>query len=350
MAETPIRFGFPMFTKSISTDYIVKNKNICISDIWAFWDYAIRMHKKNKAGVNLEFMLSLVEQAQYFYTAALSAPIKSQPLLYYYSFLNLAKIVINMDTFHGTTVKYMHGISNKIEPTTTLSNAELKISDSNIPQNKYSIASEFMKLMGDNFAGATYPLTLLVKNLLKGCVGIHRAYCETYNEKEIFHRLLSSHLQKNGMNLNWESRIKDCDSTLNGLLVANGYSIDTRVENGITNYYLKNEFVMTHYTPTRDDFFQLSQQTLQKGLWSHYDADEIRYYISEDCYKYSSASIIYLLMFFLGSITRYHPYLFDNLISDKERWLVGEFLKNQPKQFLYYVTSRTIGGTLSYKL
>lgn len=348
MSETPIRFGFPMFTKGTSTDYIVKNKHICISDIWAFWDYAIRMHKKNKAGVNLDFMLSLVEQAQYFYTAALSAPIKSQPLLYYYSFMNLAKIVINMDTFYGVNVKYMHGISNKIEPTTTLSNADLKISDSFIP--KKSIALEFMKLMGDEFAGAVYPLTLPVKNLLKSCVGIHRTYCETYNEKEVFHRLLSSHLLKNGMNLKWESLIKNCDNALNASLQAKGYSIETRNEAGGTNYYLINEFVMTHYTPTRDDFHQLSKQTLRNGLWCHYVADDIRYYISEDCCKYSSASIIYMLMFFLGSITRYHPYLFDNLISDKERWLVSEFLKNQPEQFLYYVTSRTIGATLSYQL
>ena len=47
-------------------------------------------------------------------------------------------------------------------------------------------------------------------------------------------------------------------------------------------------------------------------------------------------------MFFFGSITRYHPYLFDKMLTEKQMWLVGEFLKTQPKQFLHIVTSKTI--------
>ena len=55
--ETPIRFGFPLFTKDYSTDYIIKNKHIRISDLWAFWHYTIRMFKKKNTSCDLNFML-----------------------------------------------------------------------------------------------------------------------------------------------------------------------------------------------------------------------------------------------------------------------------------------------------
>ena len=60
----------------------------------------------------------------------------------------------------------------------------------------------------------------------------------------------------------------------------------------------------------------------------------------------SSATVIYYLMFFFGSITRYHPYLFEKVLSEKEIWLVSEFLKTQPLQFLLLLTSKVLGKPL----
>ena len=62
--------------------------------------------------------------------------------------------------------------------------------------------------------------------------------------------------------------------------------------------------------------------------------------------RYSQESIIYMTMFFLGSITRYNPYLFDSIFSDKEQWLMSEFLTTQPKQFLYLATARVLGRNI----
>ena len=57
----------------------------------------------------------------------------------------------------------------------------------------------------------------------------------------------------------------------------------------------------------------------------------------------SSPTIIYAIMFFLGSVTRYNPYFFDTLMDAKEQWLISEFLNTQPKQFLYYMASAVVG-------
>lgn len=75
------------------------------------------------------------------------------------------------------------------------------------------------------------------------------------------------------------------------------------------------------------------------GLWGYTDGDEYKLYISPIALRMSSPSIIYHAMFFFGSITRYHPDLFDSILTAKEYWLVSEFLKTQPLQFLYYMIS-----------
>ena len=98
------------------------------------------------------------------------------------------------------------------------------------------------------------------------------------------------------------------------------------------------------YNVTRSDWYRLSNSLLTKGLWTYTDGNEYRIYISSNALPMTEASIIYCIMFFFGSITRYHPYLFERILSDKELWLVSEFLNTQPTQFLFYITSKVTGN------
>lgn len=86
----------------------------------------------------------------------------------------------------------------------------------------------------------------------------------------------------------------------------------------------------------------LAKKLNEKGIWYFTDGDRYKTFISTEPLHISTESIIYCLMFFFGSITRYHPYLFDSLLTEQQMWLISEFLKTQPKQFLHAVTSRTI--------
>ena len=76
MAEyrVPIKYAFQLFTKHNSTDYLIKHDQIRVSDIWAFWQYIIGRYVKKYAGEK-DFLLTLIEQARYFYEAAEKAPI-----------------------------------------------------------------------------------------------------------------------------------------------------------------------------------------------------------------------------------------------------------------------------------
>ena len=48
---------------------------------------------------------------------------------------------------------------------------------------------------------------------------------------------------------------------------------------------------------------------------------------------------IYLIFFYLGSITRYRPNQFDQLIAGPYGAFMREFIENQPNQWLYMLAS-----------
>lgn len=333
-------YGFPLFTKGKSVGYIVKHNRLRVSDIWAFWDYIIKMQSKKQKASEVTFLKVLLGQASYFYEAAERAPIYSQPLLYYYSFLNLAKIIVNIYNWYGISSEYYHGIETKVDATTRLDTSEVRIKEYS-PPNKISIAKEFMNNMGDTrvMTGAVVKII----DCLKFCVGIHRTYCESFNKDEIFFRIGSPKLIRKGKQLYYRGEIIGCNDKAMHTLRYCGYNISQDKK----QYYWEENESMPNYNISRSALFNLSQTIKQKWIWSYTDGCDYRQFISTDkSLNMGSVSVIYITMFFLGSITRYHPYLFDSLLTEKEKWLVSEFLKTQPKQFLYHVTSQVTGITL----
>ena len=68
MKKIKAQYGFPLFVKDSSTDYLLKADKIRVSDIWALWHYIIKSEKRRYPGrTNYPFLLSVLEQAQYFY-------------------------------------------------------------------------------------------------------------------------------------------------------------------------------------------------------------------------------------------------------------------------------------------
>ena len=54
-------------------------------------------------------------------------------------------------------------------------------------------------------------------------------------------------------------------------------------------------------------------------------------------------AIAYALIFYLGSITRYKPDVFDKILVGGYSWLVAEYLATHPMQFLYMLASELAG-------
>lgn len=346
MKEILIKYSFPLFTKHNSTDYLIKNDHIRVSDIWLFWRYIIGRYVKRYGGEK-NFLLTLIEQAQYFYEAAEKAPIKSQPLLYYYSFLNLVKVVINVNTLNafGSSKEYYHGINScPIHKGDKLSDLYVEILGLN--SLKISVAYQFMTQMGDILPiPPKYKLNII--DMLRSCIGIHRTYCETNNCDEMYIQIGDLHLYQQGKRFFSKYQVLGCTSQIQTSLKFAGYNIENEIDtNGTTSYFWKEEKFILGFKPTKFDYYSLATELRKKGIWYFTDGDRYKTFISTSPLHNSTESIIYCLMFFFGSITRYHPYLFDSLLTEQQMWLIGEFLKTQPKQFLHAVTSRTIESAI----
>jgi len=327
MTEIEPKYGFPLFTRQTNNVYLGNSKKLIISDIWSFWDYVIK-----KSNYEREFMDSLLEQSKNFYIAAENSPLKSRPLLYYYSFLNLAKVVINLDKKFGR-VQYMHGLGEShqgrfVNSTITISKKKIHIKN---------VSCELMEVLDGTVL--TADLTLNVKDFLAHCVGVHRAYSEIYSIEELFFRIDDFKIFKDGMRYSCKAKLMAKGTDIPNL-TAVGYNIIE--EDG--DYYWVEGITTTSYNTTRNSYFLLSQHLRAKGIWYFIGNDGYTMYISKQTtQRYSPETIIYNSMFFLGSITRYHPYMFDRIFSDKEQWLMSEFLTTQPKQLLYLMTAKILG-------
>lgn len=134
-----------------------------------------------------------------------------------------------------------------------------------------------------------------------------------------------------------------CNQTDATALTARGYNIV--VEEG--EHYLVEEYLTTRYNPAREDYYALSKQIRDKGIWYFLGGKNYTKYLSKsEHHRYPTEMTIYWTIFYLGSITRYRPNLFDDIFSDMERWLLSEFLTTQPKQLLYLMTSKMIGSNV----
>ena len=193
MVEVEEKYGFPLFAKPSSIVNLGKNEKLVISDVWSFWDYVIKKATTDKKGE--DFLRSLLEQAKHFYQSAEGSPVKSQPLLYYYSFLNLSKIMINLTGSFGPGKMYMHGMKETHNDKFTHSEVVKQIQKHNIVQ----VAHELVALFDPNIS--TGNLTLNTKDMLNHCVGVHRAYSEIYSQTEIFVRIRKYGLYKHGKEL-----------------------------------------------------------------------------------------------------------------------------------------------------
>ena len=345
-------YGFPLFSSKKSKGYLLSCDSIRVSDPWSLLNYTIRVsrdaatnHPLNKG--QQTYLLELLEQAEYFYKTAETAPIKSQPLLYYYSFMNLVKIVINLHNYQGRTKRHVHGISDSISATTKLSNAEITLwtSSGGEISNSESLIAALNDLRPTYAAGArgrAASIKIKVIDLLRDCVGINRTYSEIYKKKEHFLQLKVCKFYSQQNKLHFKAKVEGCDDAIMNALMRRGYNID-KID-ALTYIWNVETSVRTTSSPTLMERYSLSKKMRDLGLWSYTDGEEYKMYISSAANRMSSPSIIYHAMFFFGSITRYHPDLFDSMLTAKEYWLVSEFLKTQPQQFLYYMLSY-INGT-----
>lgn len=228
---------------------------------------------------------------------------------------------------------YNHGIT-QARGNNKFSNAEISIMK--LKLDTKNVSAELEKVLNEKDISSN--LSLNVKQLLNHCVGIHRTYSEIYNQKEVFYRIMNEELIKYGRELIFKAEVK-CSREDIVTLESQGYTL--RTEEGKTKVI--ESYIMPSSRVTRKCYYELARILRDKGIWYYIGTNGyVNYLSASNISRYSPEFIIYNVMFYLGSITRYYPYLFDEIFSAKEQWLMGEFLTTQPKQFIYLTTAKIL--------
>lgn len=302
-----------------------------------------------------ETALSFVRQAKEYYAAAESAVnIETKPVLFYYSFLNAVKALGLAERQSGLIGSVFHGVSHQFRAGETITTAKLRIDPSSAGRR-----SVFDSLM-ETLAGSPIARSFLVDiaQLMPQSVVGHRLWCEAADRKERFVGISKIRLMEEPSTQSiWSvvevpaedfsrmyrsvSSVID-QSGLAGLWrqVANG--MDARGQEcrrfeqvtPISYHHRSADYVVDLVDPLKP----ILHRTILGG--SPYR----RYYlylcpISEVAARLPQLAVTHLIMFFLGSLTRYRPrYLLDGLDGPYGGFL-REFLVTQPAQYVYGLAS-----------
>ncbi|MCB1893316.1 MAG: hypothetical protein KIT42_02765 [Rhodocyclaceae bacterium] len=298
---------------------------------------------------------AFLEQAQNFYQIASTSHLSpTKPLLFYYSFLNLAKalaLVKEIQTSYGRAV---HGLTESTAP----GGKEFHDSEVAVTWNGYS-----PRLFNDLKAattGKTDPKGRIytLKNVMPQLVPGHRVWCAATGSPERFVEIQRVEFRFN-------------EATKEVWLEINIFSDDlTRF--GITRKRLLNEsglgqlFREVSPTETIGDRTLVKFEQIKSVRYTGRPSDKVADLVKilkpylwfsvmtvspfRKSYLYlcpptekkdmlSQVMSIYLVFFYLGSVTRYRPNLFQEIFESKYGSHLEEVILNLPQQFLYLIAS-----------
>jgi YaaC-like Protein len=299
--------------------------------------------------------LAFLEQAADFYSAA-STRLAANPLLLYYSFLNLGKALLRVLGFTGSLDRAMHGLTER----TTSGGIELTDSEV-VVKDQGQIVNVFAQLVDQlGFArpldGTAYPVVDLLPQVVVG----HRLWREAHvvnkerfvalSEIEIVHDKAAKDLWlrlylDRGDLARYEitrRRLLD-EGDLNGAFREVKIRGTGRLDPLICLEQTGNVSYTGRPTDVVLDLVDFVRSRLWRIVSSVPGSGYRRYYLHltppGDSSRVPQLASLWALFYYFGSVVRYRPHLFDSITSDAYGAFVTEFISAQAEQFLYLLAS-----------
>ncbi|WP_395005371.1 YaaC family protein [Undibacterium sp.] len=313
----------------ISTDY--RQSRVLCSDPWEFVSLWLKRAHKNDA-------LFYWEQARQFYLATKTLPELSSPLTSYYCFLNAAKALLSAT---NQTFNEVHGVAgHTIGRVKSLDNEIVVFKGGGILPALCKYLEE-----PDN-GGKEFSL----KDIFWQMPFIHRAYCLTYQgATELFIPLVNQcFMRMDGSKEAWFQA-----------------EIDRRYVNAHTKKIIEPGFQLFEnagtYEIRRKRRFKWSSREIENSieLFSKYHktirrrimpiySSENRWYLKKsvtghDKLQNSQLVLMFAAMHRLSELSRYDPISFSGHFNVNHNWLLAEFIKSAPGQFVYGIASEITG-------
>jgi hypothetical protein len=311
------------------------------------WAYLIYLASQQLPKAEARIAIAYIQQALDFFRAAENPRLASRPLLYYYSFLNLAKAALLMRRV-PLPMQVQHGIS--YPKTNTGKRLYLTKQTVSVPKAKAGHSEVFAELLCQMDAAHACDRTWKVLDLVAQMPSVHRTYTRVTNREPRFFPIKEFDVLRGGGKI-WarlSAKSTDHDVARTKLALQRRPSFKTtfvKVAGKDKEIWYETQQVKAHGAGLDTGIATLAASVRAVGISAILTSSGFRYYASltepKEFMPYLAAT--YAVAYYLGSITRYQPQDFDKIIGGKYLWLVEEFVATAPTQFVYGLASWLAG-------
>lgn len=341
--------GFPTFMDD------TPRKHVVTANIWGYLEHVTR---RNLSETKETPALAFLEQARDFYDAADKTSLSSRPLLYYYAYLNLTKVLL-LNSGAVLDPKPQHGVSDRLNNQKRLHFKTqrvkvLKSTKAGKPPHHNLLLPTLMHTL-DASSSHFFGKSQTVLQLMGQLPAIHRTYAAVTNKTEHFLPVQRFTVRKKDLQM-WavvhlsKSHITDSQFTAlcdTAPLSKNLHRVCAHADDpqGRGSWILETDKVPYAPRSHNKGIAALAKKLRDVGVWSIATSGGYRHYLTTlpEKERLPQLAASFATMFYFGSITRYKPHDFDS-IEEREGWLMSEFLSTDPYQMLY-LTASTIGKT-----
>lgn len=300
-----------------------------------------------------------IRQAKGYYYSAKVLPIRSSPLLYYYSFMNLAMAILVIQQPSIIDKKLTHGLSYNIKTNLYLPFKKQSINvfpkgvfpmlynwyfNHNLTIKKFNISSLF-----------NYCTDIMYECLIAGIQETKILFCKYSNCIDKVNKTAWSLLAISYANeiLNYPKTFKDFISyfekvDMDQLNFKEIFDINTLDKKNFDFFQGPTKQWISDNFPPLNEVNQETLKILENVFQFNYfkqDYDLIialPYKINKQV-QLDETLAIYSIMFYLSNIIRYKPNYIEKLLNKKEAWLIDSFVKSCSITFIRSMISRIIG-------
>jgi len=312
------------------------------SDPWSYLYSWLSQKLKKSRGTNkkcLQRAIYYSELASDFYKSLNTTDLPTKGTLAYYGMLNLVKCFISVRGVELEKTWEHHGI--------TLLKGQKQRIEIRKPSSGISIFNEFASILGT-------PVSALYQDNLKEiCQHIPELHEIVYNLG-----LLKSSSRRKFLPVNIEFLVND---EKNKIFTEISYekSHEARVDTskfykGLRKDYFYDAYEkdgkVIHRSKKRKKLTQRNCPTVYKNIIKEYKQFNLVSLLTQSGYRYycdlrpgtfHHLAYTLILMFYIGSVTRYRPSETENLLNGTMRPVIGEAVAICPTQFLYQLVGLT---------
>jgi len=312
------------------------SKNVLTSNAWEYIELWLR---RNAAKTDAPFFW---QQAQAFYHSSVGLPVTASPLSLYYCFLNATKALLSAKSVNFASHHGLSGAGNA---------------------GKSSLANEIVKLKGGgvHFALRQYLRedvslkSYSLKDILYNLAFVHRAYCLSYSEGELFIPVDNCrYVCGKGVTEAWVTG--DADDCFN----------DKRVLATLPDTFERDVGFPEKLVIRKRQRFKWRKGQQQKASNERrlanyhgklrqditYIAGVGQWYIkrrlaSATIIDRHTTTLIFAAMHRLSELCRYDPLRLSRLMDSQRNWLLSEFIRMSAVQFIDEIACEITGQEIN---